>query len=192
VAIRLTGAELFHSGVMCDGSRSAWSGWPSARCWKRCRACWCLPRVLRLERRAAGADGGEADQRGGPGKQHGEEREAGIGQGRNRRQVEALAAGQLTLTPVTLWLTPVMLVGTVAGTALNAACRSGSSRRALALHKNTASPLSAPPWSGLPTVRRAQITARRSARVMAPRRSSAALRRTGRSACGHRPDLVDM
>jgi hypothetical protein len=121
VAIRLTGAELFHSGVMCDGSRSAWSGWPSARCWKRCRACWCLPRVLRLERRAAGADGGEADQRGGPGKQHGEEGDAGIGQGRDRRQVEALAAGQLTLTPVTLWADPVMLIGTVAGTALNAA-----------------------------------------------------------------------
>ena len=33
--------------------------------------------------------------------------------------------------------------------------RSGSSRRALAMHKNTTSPLSAPPCSGLPTVRRA-------------------------------------
>jgi hypothetical protein len=41
--------------------------------------------------------------------------------------------------------------------------RSGSSCRALAMHKNTTSPLSAPPWSGLPTVRRALITARRAA-----------------------------
>jgi len=31
------------------------------------------------------------------------------------------------------------------------------------MYKNTVSPLSAPPWSGLPTVRRARITARRPA-----------------------------
>jgi hypothetical protein len=33
----------------------------------------------------------------------------------------------------------------------------------LAMHKNTASPLSAPPWSGLATHKELQITARRAA-----------------------------
>ncbi len=54
-----------------------------------------LGQVVRLEVLSAGADGGDRDQRDGPGKQRGEEGEAGLGQGCYRRQVETLAIGQL-------------------------------------------------------------------------------------------------
>ena len=43
------------------------------------------------------------------------------------------------------------------------AARSGSLRRALAMHKNTTSPLSAPPWSDCLPREELQITARRAA-----------------------------
>jgi len=68
----------------------------------------------------------------------------------------------------------------------------GNSRQALAMYKNTASPLSAPPWSGLPTVRRARITARRPAdcalRVQRLGRHPAASTRLSCAGSGHMSD----